>query len=105
MAAWEQLLELATAELGAAAAGRWEEADALGSDRAELAAALGEPTPADRPVLERVLAVNEQLTTLLLRGRAATLDDLGHLRRGRGAVAGYAAATAGPRHGWVDQSG
>jgi hypothetical protein len=41
----------------------------------------------------------------ILRGRSATLDELGHLRRGRGAVAGYAAVTAGPRHGWVDHTG
>jgi hypothetical protein len=105
MAGWDQLLELATAELGAAAAGRWDALDALGADRAALAASLGEPTPADRPLLERVMAVNEQLVATILRGRSATLDELAHLRRGCGAVAGYAAATAGPRHGWVDHSG
>jgi hypothetical protein len=105
MAGWEQLLELAERERALAAEGRWDELDAVGANRAAFAASLGTPTAADRPVLERALAMQEELVATILRARGATLDELAHLRRGRGAVQGYAAASTEPRHGWIDRSG
>jgi hypothetical protein len=104
VADWLVLLDLAAQERDLAEAGRWEELDALGTERASLATTLGDPPAAARPVLERALAMQEELIATILRARGATLDELGRLRRGRGAVHGYG-ATAGTRGGWIDHSG
>jgi hypothetical protein len=103
-AGWEALLALAERERDLAAAGRWEELDAAGDERLALAATLGAPPAVARPILERALALQDELVATLLRARGATLDELGRLRRGRGAVQGYGASAA-PRRSWVDLDG
>jgi Flagellar protein FliT len=103
LAGWERLVELAARERDLAAAGRWEELDAAGDERAALAASLGDPPPAARRLLECALALQEELVATILRARTATLEELGHVRRGRSAVQAY----AGPArcHGWLDLGG
>jgi hypothetical protein len=100
--AWEQLVARAERELALAREGRWEELAAAGAERARLAAALPAPAPALRPLLERLAAAQDELTALLTAARADTARELGALRRGRGAVRGYAAVAAA-RGGWVDE--
>ena len=92
---WAELVELAERERELAAAGRWEEVAAMGAERARRAALLP-PAPASaRPHLQRLAALQHELLTTLQTARAATAHELAGLRRGRGAVRGYA-ATVGP---------
>jgi hypothetical protein len=102
VSSWEELLAGAEHELALAREGRWEELAAAGAARTRLAAAMPPPVPAVRPLLERLALVQEQLTALLAAARAETARELGLLRRGRGAVRGYASAAAA-RGGWVDE--
>jgi hypothetical protein len=103
LAAYEDLLARAEGELVLAAEGRWDELVQAGAERAALALSLPAAPPAARPVLERLAAVQADLTAALLTARAETLRELGTVRRGRGAVRGYAGAAAA-RGGWVDES-
>lgn len=103
MSPWLDLLALAERERELAAEGRWDELVHAGAERAALAASLPPAPPAARPVLERIAAVQQDLTAALLSARADTLRDLGTVRRGRGAVRGYAGGAAA-RGGWVDES-
>lgn len=103
MNAWEDLLVRAEREHALALEGRWEELAVAGAERVRAAAALPAPTPAVRPLLERLALVQEQLTALLVTARAGTARELGTLNRGRGAVRGYA-PVAGAAGGWVDES-
>ena len=100
---WQDLLARAERELALAREGRWEELAAAGAERTRLAAALPAPAAPVRPLLERLALVQEQLTALLTAARAQTARELGTLRRGRGAVRGYA-PVAGGAGGWVDES-
>jgi hypothetical protein len=100
---WQDLVALAEGELRLAADGRWDELVAAGAERASLAASLPPAPPAARPALERLAAVQEELTDAILAARSATLRELAGVRRGRGAVRRYA-PVAGERGGWVDQS-
>jgi hypothetical protein len=104
-AGWERLLALAVRERDLAAEGRWEELDDVGGERLALAAALGDAPPQARELLERTLAVHEELVGLLLRGREQTIGELGRLRRTRGAAQAYAAPAAASTAGWVDHPG
>jgi hypothetical protein len=104
MEPWSELLERAAAERELAAEGRWEELAASTAERVRLAAALG-PAPASaRPLLEALAAAQAELTATLRTARERTARELAELGRGRGAVAGYAAAHAVPRRPWIDDT-
>ena len=100
---WQDLLARAEREHALAGEGRWEELAEAGAERVRLAAALPAPALAVRPLLERLVLVQEQLASLLAAGRAQTARELGALSRGRGAVRGYARVASAPG-GWVDES-
>ena len=102
-ARWQDLLARAARERELAAEGRWEELVQAGAERAALAAQLPPAPPAARLVLERLAAVQQELTAAIFAARADTLRELAGVRRGRGAVRGYAGAVA-HRGGWVDES-
>lgn len=102
-AAYEDLLARAEGELALAAQGRWDELVQAGAERAGIAATLPPAPAAARPVLERLAAVQHELTAIIAAARADTLRELKGIRRGRGAVRGYAGAAAA-RGGWVDES-
>jgi hypothetical protein len=103
---WTALLARATAERDLAAAGRWEELAASTAERVRLAAALGPAPRQARLVLEALAVVQQELTATLTDARDRTARELSDLGRGRGAVAGYAAAAASDAHGrtWVNDS-
>ena len=98
---WQDLLGRAERELALAREGRWEELAEAGAERTRAAAALPAPTPAVRPLLERLAVVQEAIASLLVDARAETARELATLSRGRGAVRGYAPAAAAG--GWVDE--
>jgi hypothetical protein len=101
---WADLLARAHAERELAAAGRWDELAASTAERVRLAAALGPAPRHARLVLEALTVVQEELTATLQDARRQAAGELRELRRGRGAVAGYAAAHAGaPARRWVDE--
>jgi len=99
---WTLLLVRATAERELAAAGRWEELAASTAERVRLAATLGPAPRAARPVLEALAAAQGELVRTLAAARDETARELAGTARGRGAVAGYAAAHAAPHRRWVD---
>jgi hypothetical protein len=101
---WAQLVALAERERDLAAEGRWDEAAGAAAERVRRAAALPAPPPSARGDLERLRALQDELSARLQLARAAVVSELGALRRGRGAVRGYAAA-AGPRAATVDGRG
>lgn len=95
MSPYRELLELAERELAAARDGRWDEMAALGDARTRRAAGLtGPPPPTARPDLERLAAAQDALVALVTAARAVTARELAMLRRGSGAVRGYAATLA-----------
>jgi hypothetical protein len=104
IAAYEDLLARAEGELALACEGRWDELVRAGAERAGVAAALPPAPPAARPLLERLAAVQRELTAKILAARAETLRELKGVRRGQGAVRGYAGGAAA-RGGWVDEAG
>jgi hypothetical protein len=99
---WEDLLARAQRERTLAAEGRWEELAEAAAERVRLAMALPAPSPEARPLLERIAAVQDELTAALIAARAETASELSSVRRGRGAVRGYAPPSAAG--GWVDES-
>jgi hypothetical protein len=100
---WQDLLARAERERDLAAAGRWDELVEAGAERVALAVALP-PAPASaRGVLERLAEVQDELTAAVVAARSETLRELAGVRRGQGAVCGYAPVTGG-RGGWVDES-
>jgi hypothetical protein len=102
---WAALLARATAERELAAQGRWDELAASTAERVRMTAALGPAPRSARLVLEALAVVQQELTATLTAARDETASELAGLRRGRGAVAGYAAAGAAPaRRRWVDDS-
>jgi hypothetical protein len=100
---WSRLLALAQRERDLAAEGRWDELVEAGAERAAFAATLPPATSEARPYLDRLVVLQDELTALILAGRAETLRELSGVRRGQGAVRGYAGAAAA-RGGWVDES-
>jgi hypothetical protein len=103
IAVYEDLLARAEGELALACEGRWDELVQAGAELAGIAASLPPAPPAARPVLERLVAVQRELGARILAARADTLRELEGIRRGRGAVRGYAGGAAA-RGGWVDES-
>lgn len=85
------LVGLGEEELAHARAGRWEALAEATERRAALAATLPEiPPAAARPALERLAGLQDDLLALTGAARAQTADELERLRRGRGALHGYA---------------
>jgi len=101
MQPWLDLLARAEEERALAADGRWEELAEAGAARTAAMLALPPAPPEARPVLERLAAVQAELTALVGAARADTSRRLGELHRGRGAMRGYAPA-ASTYGGWVD---
>jgi hypothetical protein len=102
---WSAILARATAERRLAAEGRWEELASSTAERVRLAAALGPAPRQARLVLEALAVVQDELTATLRQARAETARELAGVGRGRGAVAGYAAAArTAPARRWVDDS-
>jgi len=100
---WKLAIELAERELELVRAHEWERVAEVSADRAAQAASL--ETPGPRPALERLAALEAELIAALSAARASTVRELGSLRRGRGAVRGYAGASEiGRRIGYVDQA-
>jgi hypothetical protein len=100
---WDTLLRRAAAERELAAEGRWEELAESTAERVRLAAALGPAPRHAKTVLEALAVVQEELTETLRAARADTARELAELGRGRGAVAGYAAAHApASQRRWVN---
>ena len=97
------MLALAERELEMVRGGDVEGLPAAIERRATLAATLGQAPGSARPVLERLAEVQEQIVVELTLAGAEIVRELGTLRRGRGAVAGYA-FTNGPALGRVDGS-
>jgi hypothetical protein len=93
---WADLLALADRELGLVRAGRWEEGVALAAEREALQPALPAPTPHDRPALEMLVSLQEQIVVECTLARDAVARELSAMARGRGAVRGYRNATARP---------
>jgi hypothetical protein len=98
---WTELLALAERELELLRGGDAEALPAAMAERERLAAALG-PAPASaRPLLERLAAVQDQLLCELTLARDEVSRELATLRRGHGAMQGYAAVagTSARRNG------
>jgi hypothetical protein len=100
---WQDLLARAERELALAAEGRWEELAEASDERARVAMTLPPPSPVARPLLERLAAVQDELTAAIVAARAETARELASLSHGRGAVRGYASSPAGAG-GWVDET-
>jgi|1185.fasta_scaffold474355_2 hypothetical protein len=94
MSAWSDAVELAERELDLVRAGDWELVAEVSAERARQTAALPQATQAVRPALERLAALEAELIGELEDAREATVRELGSLRRGRGAMRGYAGLTA-----------
>jgi hypothetical protein len=92
---WAALVPLAEREYELILQGRWDEAVAASSDRADAARELGAPPAAARPHLERLSELQAQISAAIAAARTATLRKLGGMQRGRTAVTGY--LTAGTR--------
>jgi len=104
MDAWDALLRRVAAERELAEEGRWEELAQSTAERVRLTAVLG-PAPASaRPVLEAIASLQDELVGTLRLARADAARELAGIGRGRGAVAGYAAAHAEPARRWVNDS-
>jgi hypothetical protein len=94
-APWAALADLAEAELALAREGRWDDVAMCSDERVRRAAALGAPPAAARGELTRLAAVQDALLAVVAVSRAAAVQELARLRRGRTTTRGYAAA-AGP---------
>ena len=103
MNGWHELLARAERERELAAEGRWDELAEVLAHGTRLTASLPAPTPELRPLLIRLAEVQDELTATLTAARAETVRELGTLRRGQGAVRGYAPAAGAPG-GWVDET-
>jgi hypothetical protein len=86
---WCDVLGLAERELELVRSGDAAALPAAIEERARLAETLGLPP---RPVLERLLAVQEQIVVELTLARDGVVRELGSLQRGRSAVRGYRAS-------------
>jgi hypothetical protein len=91
MTPWEELLALAERELALVRGGDAEALPAAIAERAALAASLGAATAAERPLVERATAVQEQILVELALARGEVVRELSALRRGRRAVRAYGA--------------
>jgi hypothetical protein len=96
MSAWADLAVLADRELALLREGRREDARALADERDALAPAMPQPREDDRPALELLLSLQEQLVVEFTLARDAAAREMAALTRGRGAVRGYAGTAARP---------
>jgi hypothetical protein len=87
-APWAALADLAEAELSLAREGRWDELAICSDERMRRAATLGPPPAEARGELTRLAAVQDALLALVAVSRAAAVQELARLRRGRGATRG-----------------
>jgi hypothetical protein len=101
---WVQAVELAERELALVRAGEWDLVAEVSDERARHTASLPQATEALRPLLERLAALEANLVETLQGARTATVRELGSLRRGRGAMRGYAGAAGSSAGGWVDHA-
>jgi hypothetical protein len=85
---WPDVLALAERELELVRSGDAEALPAASAERARLSATLGAPP---RPVLVRLVAVQEQIVVELTLARDEVVRELRALERGRSAVRGYRA--------------
>jgi hypothetical protein len=99
---WAHAVELAERELALVHAGEWDLVAELSAERSTHNASL--PTPGPRPMLERLAALEAELSAARKGARETTVRELGALRRGRGAMRGYAGAAAPSVGGWVDHA-
>jgi hypothetical protein len=99
---WAHAVELAERELALVRAGEWDLVAEVSAERGTQMASL--PTPGPRPLLERLAALEAELIAALQAARATTIRELGAVRRGRGAVRGYAGTAAPFAGGWVDHA-
>ena len=99
---WSTLLARASAERQLVAEGRWEELAESTAERVRMAAALGPAPVGAKLVLEALAVVQAELTATIARARADVAREIATLPKARGAVAGYAAAQAGPTRNWVN---
>jgi len=99
---WLHAVELAERELALVRSGEWDLVAELSAERGAHTATLATPGP--RAILERLETLEAELIASLTAARTATARELGSLRRGRGAMRGYAGAAAPSAGGWVDQA-
>ena len=92
-APWAAIADLAETELALAREGRWDELAAYSDERVRRAAALGAPPVEARAELTRLAALQDALLAVVATSRAGVVQELGRLRRNRGAARGYAVAT------------
>jgi hypothetical protein len=90
---WLALGELARRERALVEAGRWDDLAALQDERDRLIGSLETPLPAAaRPLLADALAQSRATQQALQVALAQTEAELGTVRRGRRALAGYGVA-------------
>src|SRR3954471_23219949 len=99
---WQLAIALAERELALVRAGEWDLVAEVSAERGAQMASL--PTPGPRPPLERLAAPEAELIAALTAAREATVRELGALRRGRGAMRGYAGGSAAFTDGHVDHA-
>ena len=92
---WDELVALAERERDLLAAERWDEAAALGAERARRAAGLAPAPACARPQLERLLELQTEVSARLAAGRAGVMRELAGLRKGATAVRGYRDSAVG----------
>jgi hypothetical protein len=102
MTGWLKAVELAERELALVRAGEWDLVAEVSAERGDHATTLATPGPRD--VLDRLVALEAELIAGLTAARETTVRELGSLRRGRGAMRGYAGAAAPSAGGWVDHA-
>jgi hypothetical protein len=90
---YQPLLDLARRERELVQGGRWDELGELGAQWAAQTAALSEPTPADRELLEEIAAIVWSTVAAVQSALASTTRVLDHVQRGRLAVDSYVAET------------
>lgn len=101
---YEQLAELADAELALVRAGDFERLAEIDERRLELIADLPEQPPEDAwPALDRTAELQRRVSAELAKAIAITRQQLNRLDRGRSAVRGYAPALE--RRKLVDSAG
>ena len=107
LAPYERLLELAERETVLLGAGALEDLPALAEERSAIVASLPAAAPREAAgLLSRLGALQALTTASMVAERAHTAGELRSLRRGRGAVHGYAASASqsAARSGRLDGS-
>jgi len=89
-----RLRDTVSAQADALAADDFDGLERLSADREHLVHLLdaydaADRTPADGPLLEQIAALDERLATLARLSLEQTGNELGEIRRGRGALSAY----------------